>query len=159
MPKTCRCLCESGLHTNDQVYIFKHSIAYVKMWWSHCTWVISVGQILLFPATKQTHFTPSFPHIYTYKGFPGGSMYVCAKHLFDAQAVKIVFCECITHQVNSQSVWQTHPESIKAVLSLSTATWHSYWNSWTSQWTPGSWPKPRHDVSERHCQVAEPSCN
>lgn len=45
MAKICRYLWESGLHTNDQVYVFKHNTVYGKKWGSHCTHFFPSGQI------------------------------------------------------------------------------------------------------------------
>lgn len=72
MLKTCRCLWESGLHSNAQVYVFKHNICEnmrKSLLLSHSSGANCL-QSLLFPATSATLLTLSFPQIYIYKGFP-----------------------------------------------------------------------------------------
>lgn len=133
------------------------STVYVKTWRSHCTWAIPLGQIAFKDFFSLLHLlrrllSPFHTSIST-RDFPGRSMYLCAKHLFCAQAVKIMFGGCIMYRACSQQIQQTHLGSIRLVEHCYTAQLQ---NPWASQRTPRPWPKQRCNASERPRHMVEP---
>ena len=72
MLKTCRCLWESGLHFDAEVYVFKHGV--LENMGKSLRLSRSSGanfvQSVLFPVATKPLLTLSFLHICIYKGFP-----------------------------------------------------------------------------------------
>lgn len=153
MLKTCGCLWESGLHSNAQVYVFKHGISENMRKSLHSSGA-NFLQSLLFPATSKTPLTLSFLHIYIYKGFPRQKHVAMCQTLVLCTNIKIMFRGCIMHQAHSQQIWQTHPGSISLLEQSYTAQLRK---PWVSQHTPGPRPRQTRNVPERPRHTVEPS--